>query len=109
MLLVSLRISITYAYYYIDSTGFIEKFCENKDKPELKCNGKCHLKKVVEKNTDNEEIPLKAIDFKEINLFVVEQMTYNLINVSIEKLQISYDLDLYSYSSTYQFDHPPQI
>ena len=42
----SLRVTFTYAYYELDPVGFIEKLCENKDKPELQCNGKCHLKKV---------------------------------------------------------------
>ena len=47
--------TLTYAYYNLDTVGFIEKLCENKDKPELQCNGKCHLKKVVENNTNNDK------------------------------------------------------
>ena len=27
-------------------------FCENVDKPELECNGKCHLKKELKKDTE---------------------------------------------------------
>ena len=63
--------SLTYAYYNIDTVGFIEKLCENKDKPELQCNGKCHLKKVVENNTNNDKQPIKAVNLKDITLFVV--------------------------------------
>lgn len=27
----------------INKTEIIDKFCENKDKPMLQCDGKCHL------------------------------------------------------------------
>ncbi len=60
----TLRVSITYMYYNIDPVGFIEALCENKDKPELQCNGKCHLKKVIESNQNQEKAPVKIIDFK---------------------------------------------
>ena len=31
--------------YQTHKQEITEKFCENKDKPDLHCNGKCHLKK----------------------------------------------------------------
>ncbi len=109
MLLNSLRVPITYAYYYVDYEGFIEKYCINITKPELQCNGKCHLNKVVNDNTESDENPIKIIDFKEINLFVVAQTTYNFISFLSEKPQIIDGLNLYSYSRIYRFDHPPQL
>ena len=33
------------AYYELNIDYITEKFCENKDKPQLQCNGKCHLAK----------------------------------------------------------------
>jgi hypothetical protein len=39
--------SYTYFDYYISIDTIIEKFCENKDKPEMQCNGKCYLNKQV--------------------------------------------------------------
>jgi hypothetical protein len=33
------------AYYRLNIAYITEKFCENKDKPQLQCNGKCHLAK----------------------------------------------------------------
>jgi len=59
ILFSSLRVSFTYAYYELDPIGFIENLCENKDKPELACNGKCQLKKVAEDNSENQQIPTK--------------------------------------------------
>lgn len=46
--------SILYAVYEYDTKLFVEAFCENKDKPELHCNGKCQLAKMQKEQRDNE-------------------------------------------------------
>lgn len=38
--------------YVMDIETFTELYCENKDKPEKQCNGKCHL---VDQLAENEE------------------------------------------------------
>lgn len=47
------------------NTAYITKaFCINKNKPQLHCNGKCHLKKELSKaakEQDNKSIVLKSI------------------------------------------------
>lgn len=41
--------------YYTNTSSF-SKFCENKSRPQLHCNGKCILmKKIAEKAKDNEQ------------------------------------------------------
>lgn len=35
-------------YYELNIDYIIETYCVNKDKPELKCNGKCHLAKKLQ-------------------------------------------------------------
>lgn len=44
-------------YYQLNIDYIIETYCINKDKPELKCNGKCHLTKQLQMvdNSSNEE------------------------------------------------------
>ena len=53
------------AYYELNIEYITEKFCENKDKPQLQCNGKCHLAKelnVVSANlSDTEEKGVKMV------------------------------------------------
>ena len=40
-------------FWYINDTEyFTENFCVNKEKKELQCNGRCHLKKSVENTQD---------------------------------------------------------
>lgn len=42
------------AYYQLNQEYIVDFFCENKDRPELKCNGACHLnKKLREANQES--------------------------------------------------------
>ena len=38
--------------YYINYDYIVNVLCENKDKPVMKCNGKCHLAKELKKAND---------------------------------------------------------
>jgi hypothetical protein len=41
---------------YVVNYEYISKvLCENKDKPKLKCNGKCHLMKELAKQAESEK------------------------------------------------------
>lgn len=106
----SLRVSFTYVYYFADTASFIERLCENKDKPEMQCNGKCHLKKVTQNNnTNDDKVPFKEIDFKEVILYVVQQVSFNFINFTVKKKDISNYNNLYAYSLISTLYHPPEF
>lgn len=49
--------------YLINKVEITELFCVNKEKPKLKCNGKCHLAKEIKKVNveDEQETPLQPI------------------------------------------------
>lgn len=46
--------------YYIDYDYIVAELCENKDKPVLKCHGKCHLTKEIEKANNGADPKQKA-------------------------------------------------
>lgn len=50
-------------YYGCNINSIIEKYCINKDEPELQCNGKCHLaKKIAPENTNStDNVTLNSI------------------------------------------------
>lgn len=103
-----MHVSITFAYYEIDPIGFIEKLCENKDKPELACNGKCQLKKVAESNsTDNNTTP----NIRDLNELVLFHESPSIIvlktDFGIYFQNYNYQ-DLYSYFNLSDCFHPPQ-
>ncbi|WNH09159.1 hypothetical protein [Thalassobellus suaedae] len=105
-----MRVSFTYAYYVIDTANFIERLCENKDKPIMQCNGKCHLKKVAQNNNANDDkIPYKDIDFKEVILYVVNPLSFNFINTTVRKKEISNYNNLYAYLLISILDYPPEL
>lgn len=104
----SFHLAITYGYYYVDPIGFIEKLCENKDKPALKCNGKCHLKKVSQ-DTNDEQKPINVKIFKEITLYITKKGESLFKEVFLDRIKINNYNNLYTYISVYNFYHPPQI
>ncbi|MCB9226052.1 MAG: hypothetical protein R2836_07695 [Chitinophagales bacterium] len=52
---------VVYIIYNANKSYITEVFCVNKDKPELKCNGKCHLAKSLaaaeKEKTEKETTP----------------------------------------------------
>ncbi|WP_299779254.1 hypothetical protein [uncultured Formosa sp.] len=106
----STRVSFTYAYYNMDRVGFIDAFCINKDKPELQCNGKCHLKKVAETQDPKENTPESIIDFKVLLLFSNPIQNYTLTHLNIVNKQnaIVYK-NLYTFKPISACFHPPRV
>lgn len=106
----SSRVTLTYAYYKLDPIGFIEALCENLDKPELECNGKCHLKKVVQSQDNEKNTPENIIDFKELTLYsnTLEAITFNSKKYVYKQFTITCQ-NLYSFCNINEFFHPPQV
>ena len=108
LILNTLKVALTFTYYEIDPVGFIERLCENKDKPELQCNGKCHLKKITETEDSDNNIPAELIDFKEVVLYYQHQSS---INFNTEELIIISKLryiNLYTFLHEDSDFHPPK-
>ena len=103
----SLRVSITYIYYNIDPIGFIEALCENKDKPELACNGKCHLKKITKTTNLESNQPINLIDFKDILLYN-QKISSSQVNgtIQLSKSNFYYN-NLYNFKLVESCFHPP--
>lgn len=63
---------LPYVNYYVNYTYISTTLCENKDKPQMHCNGKCHLKKTIAKAEADEtkskstSITVKLVTFQEI-------------------------------------------
>ncbi len=108
MLFNTFYVAITYAYYYLDQSDFIALFCKNIDKPELKCNGKCHLKEVVKEQTNTDQIPSKKFVLKKITLFFEKPQQHTLYVIVDKKSNQKKYLNLYCFENLYEFYHPPQ-
>ena len=68
MVFYSFRMAFAVLYYSFDNVAFAEKYCENKAKPLLKCNGKCQLAKLANENK-TEQNETVNFSLKEIVLY----------------------------------------
>lgn len=64
-----LRMGMYFTYYLLDNEGFTENFCQNQDKPEMHCDGKCKLADVASENEKNNDFNFEkfATDFNWIS------------------------------------------
>ena len=94
--------------YLANKTLITAKYCENKSKPTLKCNGSCYLKKQLDKEEKQENNPGTHIKEKQETLF--NNKEGNLINspttIITEHLFIAIQNN-YHYNTTSSIFHPP--
>ncbi len=98
---------------YVSNYEYISKvLCENKARPELKCNGKCHLMKEMAKASEGEKPNDKKPIVKEIELlFFQEIQSLTAIKralIGAMSLNSNYS-NLYSYLDSRSDFHPPNF
>lgn len=84
--------------YAIHQDYFAKVLCVNKDKPEMHCNGKCHLKKEIKKSTgenSNEQKPL-PIDLREYPIGHVSALNVQFFKTNTRLFTRTYPLNEYS-------------
>lgn len=106
------------AYYELNVEYITEKFCENKEKPQLQCNGKCHLAKelsVVGTNSSNDqEEGVKIVTaYKSFTPLFHQDIKLDFLsnegNVTLQNKDSFFYSDCYSFSSEYSLLKPPIV
>lgn len=69
MVLYTFSQAIIVADFLLNQAEIAATLCENKDKPEMKCNGKCHLMKELNKDEERKTDESGVITIREIFLF----------------------------------------
>lgn len=100
--------------YVFDYQYISEVLCINKEKPELKCNGKCHLMKELAKASEDEKSTSsnKKNHHSEIEvLFIEELISFSLAqnNAVVTNKNTSVYSNLYSHLNCKTFFHPPSF
>lgn len=98
-----------YVYYSVDREGFIERLCENKDKPELKCDGKCMLAKMLQTQTDEDEQPMPVIGWEQQLVFCLELPHFELHELNNQNNNHFQYGEHYSYDFTLILNKPPIV
>jgi hypothetical protein len=100
--------------YVFNYNYIVTALCENKAKPEMKCNGKCHLMKELAKASDTEN-PIsqdKKTSHHEFETIFLEQFTsfeITKLNFPIQKEINAKYSNLYFYVNTITVFHPPTV
>ncbi len=100
---------------YISKYDYIiSVLCENKDKPELECNGKCYLsKQLAKENGNQEDNPAQKTFQSEIQTFLISEKlpTYHLDLLTVETTQKSSEIKPDFYTSIFipSSPKPPRI
>ena len=95
------------SYYSLNIEYIIQELCENKDKPELNCKGKCYLKKKMA-DADKAEKQSSEI-FKQIEFPVFITLT-NLSLIAdyiLIENSLPVNKNLYSHNPNFKIFHPP--
>lgn len=70
--------------YAINTEYIVAMFCINKDKPQMKCNGKCHLKTQLEEQDKKEQSPTTSTKEEiDILLFYKNLCSSQILNSTI--------------------------
>lgn len=96
-----------FGMYLLNKKYITEQFCVNTDKPELKCNGKCHLKDAIAQQSENEQNPDLAQ-----NLIIPVYKSNNILEFPKPELLVYvYHLKEVVLLNTYECKlfQPPQI
>lgn len=113
-LLMLLKPVFPFVDYVVNYDYITKVLCENKAKPELKCNGKCHLMKELAKASE-EEKPIssdKKTSHFEMEILFLQQLPefeYNYVALFLKSHINSSYSDLYSYVNTTAIFHPPTV
>lgn len=89
--------------------------CENKAKPKLSCNGKCHLMKQLAKASEQEDTSQKNNKSQVKAEWEFPFFQTNVDENSSPFCQMAYPNSIFSYSNLYQFSavnsvfHPPAV
>ena len=105
-----LKPSIPYLDYMVRKSYIIEKLCVNKDKPEMQCNGECHLNEQILKESgqsaeDNIPFPSPRVQ-KKLQDFLILR-TANENELPEQTLAGALFSVLYSFQFVPSIFHPP--
>ena len=80
-----LKPAIPFLEYVVNYDYIVKELCENKEKLQLQCNGKCHLKKELAKSAADEQSPA---DKKQNSKQEIEVLFYQETPIFFQKMPV---------------------
>jgi len=105
-----LKPAIPYVEYLLRKDFIIENFCINRNREELKCNGKCHLKEQVKKEASQQQeknapVPLPN-EINEATDYLIGQKLANSPYLDHALIKTFYKFN-YTFQYVPSIFHPP--
>lgn len=102
---VSILLSFQWNQEYI-----AQNLCENIDKPQLKCEGKCYLKKQLDKDEQKQNLP-PSLKIKELTLFAISFDLMQIPTVFFEEKTATKSYFLTKKTKNFHLDlfRPPSV
>jgi len=97
--------------YALNQDYIAEFLCINKNKPELQCNGKCHLLKEIEKQQESNPLTSLGISLENYPIGFVDILKispFELFISSTENKNI-FQKDLYCFNYNFSAFQPPDL
>lgn len=100
------------AFYSLNSVAFVSLFCENINKPTLKCNGRCQLSKMAKDEQSKQAEKVLSSSQSEIFLYYQSSCLENVSFGFTTEVSVILSLlvrENYSYLYFFRNDKPPQF
>ncbi|MGB1204141.1 MAG: hypothetical protein ACPG5B_00775 [Chitinophagales bacterium] len=109
VLLIATKDMAVYALFKVNQQYVTSQFCVNKDKAEMKCNGKCFLKKQIKENKENKTNFPSSLpeEITNITLFTIANSVQTLFVPSQKYKVVSTPQKLSIQGYLREIFHPP--
>ena len=95
--------------YSINKEFIAKNLCENRSEPKMHCNGKCHLKKELQKEEKKDQSPFSSVKEKmEVQLFNSECKVIAPLLCFVPLNFSEFQNENYSSLNSGSIFHPPQ-
>lgn len=111
ILLSGMNFSLIHTYFLVNRADIAAAYCENKEKPELACNGSCKLDSMLSaaKEQQKEKEQVYVEDFQ-INYILAQRNENYSIRHLIGEVKFASKLDsFWVVKISLDFFHPPQV
>lgn len=111
VLLSSFSGMVSFAGYQLNKSFIAKVLCINKEVPEKNCQGKCHLKKELEKQEDQQKNSGNTIDDKQFNIFngIGSTISFNSLPIFVSAKFPLKNASFYNKPVLNSVFHPPAI
>jgi hypothetical protein len=94
--------------YKINFSYVANVLCENRDKPEMHCNGKCHLRKQLEKDQQQENNGTSGKEKFEV-VYIDDLLSFNLASLAPFTRVTAFYQHPALHDPSFSFFRPPQV